>query len=625
MKTRLILFFILSFSFAFAEKSSPIMKVETEIENRITTNLRNVISTQLSPESFTVGVRVQLSDRADDLEDEAKDVKPYGLGMGSVDVQNIIASYERELKEIKQSQNKENEFVVKKIEILVGISSSYEKSYQKKFEAWLKKYVGGAYGRVATTNLSLIQGPPKPNETPKDKEDSSPDAKKVDNSNTNKNEIANEKSFVQHLEDLQFLIGWVVFSIAVLASILLARLMTQKQTRKSSNESSLTTDQTLKGSGSQDGVKKGAGVPVSGKNKNSGSVESKPEEFETLRLRIQALVLELNTRSAVLINYWLKNDSEGFLKTAVFYEVVLKSRSGELVGEVAWLSSIKPLQKNFEVSIREAFRSLAAKTKEEKFRIYQNAYWDLLSYNTLGEEQFKVSFDFLKSIPSSMIARYVKENSGEKRSIVFHYLDSESKKSILSEMAAEQKESLILDLLKVPSATRIQIETIESEAKKWFELNKNSSAEQNIQFAAKVIEAVSMLKPYDELRIVRSRFAHPSLCKEFVSEYLTLAFLPFYKEEFKDFISKSATNEELLSLCLVDPSFRNSLIPFASPRAQAILEDELKRNPEVKDDTKNAHFVSVKQKLSAYLDKKSEKPGQMYDWTETNEGTVRAA
>lgn len=581
---RLLALFLMLPAVAQAQLAANLMEKRVALESEVQKNLSNIISTQLTPGSFTVGVNIQLKESKppEPPKPQAGQEKPLGLDLGSIDVQEILASYERELEELKikkeNSKGEDLKFNVESMYINVGLDESYPEDYRKEFADWLQKRARKDYGSIAKTEVSVIKKTTSPEKT-----------------NT-------PETLFDKLRQLQSLIGLALIGLALLLGALWLGISIRRLAR---TENEISVQQV--GEWNMNG-----GALGSGQSEEQGSADEvtslqkieqlpSPLDLEKQIAKIAFVCLELQEKVGELVRVWIDSGDEGILKTALLIDSLVTARERILSSAGALPALNIPLDPDLvtaqEENLAQAFQTVSQMELDERLPRLEKIYWDLISVRTLGLQSLRRPFDFLNGMRADEVRNVLSTQKTEAHSLALMYLEPAQKTEIVSNMPEDEKEKIIAGVLSQSQISQREIWDMDTAVKLASMTNNEMHKEKIVNLFPRTLEVLQVMNSLDEIKILRK--VTPSLPdggQALKTQYSTLAFADQWRPEYIRKLCSVATADELTNLIRVLPDARDLVLAECPPKMKTIIEDDLKMSTQFDDSLVNNRLDSLKAK-----------------------------
>ncbi|WP_413293371.1 hypothetical protein ACLSU7_18475 [Bdellovibrio sp. HCB185ZH] len=591
---RLILALLVLFNscFAFAQANnlaSDVVSKRNAIENEVRRNLEDLISTRLEKKTFNVAVRAQLSPiqpPKKEKEPEAEKL-PEGMDIGSIDVRNVVDSYERKIEELKlkkEQAKEEKQFQISSLEVFVGLDTeAYPESYVKDLNKWLQDRLTKDYGRVAKATVGKIS---LKKEKPKD----AVPVKEVP-----------PETLAQQLRKWAPVIAAALLALAL---FIMGLLLRSGMASIASAQKPLTIEQkgelALEGTGTDalgGEAQEQLPAPV-------GRLAS--EELDMMIKKIAFVCMEIGARTNELIKVWIDANEEGFAKTALLVDCLITARE-KIMKETGAMAALRiPLEQemisNYEEHLAEAYRNVGMMDDPEKLTMLKGIYWDLISVRTLGIQSLRRPFDFLNQASSADVRELLDHQPDDTRALAMMYLPKETQSDILTNMDEFNKLNTIRSMLLNAEVDVKKIWDHDTSVKVVVESQQSKEQTRLVNLFPRTLEAIQTLTPVDEITTLRK--VSPSLPmdgRNLKHNYVTLAFVEEWKPDYIRRLTQIATAEEVLNLIRVVPQAQEAILAQCPPMMKTILSDDLKLNSKVDLNVQNQKVKALKAKWAKLL------------------------
>ncbi|WP_413557682.1 hypothetical protein [Bdellovibrio sp. HCB209] len=582
--------------------ASDVVKMRNNIETEVRRNLEDLISTRLERKTFNVAVRAQLSPiQPPKKEKEPEpDKLPDGLDIGTIDVRNVVESYEKRIEELKlkkEQLKEEKQFQISSLEVFVGLDTdAYPESYAKELNKWLQDRLTKDYGRVAKATVGKItQKLEKPKEPIPVKPEPPPE------------------SFMQALRKWAPVIA---AGLMALALMILGFLLKSGMGQIASAQKPLTIEQKgelalenssadeLTGGDNQDLLP----APVS---------RLASEELDMMIKKIAFVCMEIGARTNELIKVWIDANEEGFAKTALLVDCLITARE-KIMKESGAMAALRiPLEQemisNYEEHLAEAYRNVGMMDDPEKLKMLKGIYWDLISVRTLGIQSLRRPFDFLNQTSVSDVKDLLEHQPDDTRALAMMYLPKETQTDLLTEMDEFNKLNTIRSMLLNAEVDVKKLWDHDTSVKVVVESQLSKEQTRLVNLFPRTLEAIQTLSPVDEITTLRK--VSPSLPmdgRNLKHNYLTLAFVDEWKPDYVRRLTQIATSEEVLNLIRVVPQAQDIILAQCPPMMKTILADDLKLASKVDPNVQNQKVKGLKAKWAKLVQSENITIARMY-------------
>jgi hypothetical protein len=585
----LIVLFHSSFAFAQANLASDVVTKRNAIENEVRRNLEDLISTRLEKKTFNVAVRAQLSPiqpPKKEKEPEA-DKLPDGMDIGSIDVRNVVDSYEKKIEELKlkkEQAKEEKQFQISSLEVFVGLdTAAYPESYAKDLNKWLQDRLTKDYGKVAKATVGKIsQKTEKPKEATPVKE-------------------VPPETLAQQLRKWAPVIA---AGLLALALFIMGLLLRSGMTSIASAQKPLTIEQ-----------KGELALESTGTDALGGDAQEQlpapvsrlaSEELDMMIKKIAFVCMEIGARTNELIKVWIDANEEGFAKTALLVDCLITARE-KIMKETGAMAALRiPIEQdmisNYEEHLAEAYRNVGMMDDPEKLTMLKGIYWDLISVRTLGIQSLRRPFDFLNQADPSDVRELLEHQPDDTRALAMMYLPKETQSDLLTSMDEFNKLNTIRSMLLNAEVDVKKLWDHDTSVKVVVESQQSKEQTRLVNLFPRTLEAIQTLSPVDEITTLRK--VSPSLPmdgRNLKHNYVTLAFVEEWKPDYIRRLTQIATAEEVLNLIRVIPQAQNAILEQCPPMMKTILADDLKLSSKVDLNVQNQKVKALKAKWARLI------------------------
>lgn len=579
--------------------SSEALEVKNKLEIEIQKSLNNLISTQLSPESFSLGVRVQLTSLKPPAPNETKKAEdlPIGMDLGAIDVRELVSSYEKQIEELKlkkeDKKDDKNQFQLSLIEVTAGLDESYGDEYIKKFSSWLQNKMRAEYGSVVKTTVNKLN---LKKLAPKEEEKTKPE---------NKPEVKPEPTMWDRVKDFIPIMMAVILALSLL---LFGRTIKNGLYQIASAQKTLTLEsksEWLIGAGKNAEKLLGSGKNAEDPNQTK-RIAYATDEFERITGKIAFVCLELGDRLNELVRVWIDSGDEGFIKTALLIDTIVNARE-RIMSKTGAIAPIKipldeQLVKMSDENLSEAYNQVSNMPPQDKVEMLDKIYWDLVSFKTLGIHSLRKPFDFLQSLPKENIIELLSTQKKEAQALALVYLPKETKTEILNEFPEEKRTEVLKNMLVQSQFSQKEIWDIDMSVKVASLNNTLGPVDKMVNIFPRTLEVLQTLDQVSEIRILRQIVNQlPDQGVAVKAQYITFAFIDEWKIDYIRKLTQQATGDEILTVVRLIPEAKELILSECPPKIKMIVEDDLKLNTKVDDANLNKKLNSLKSKWNKLL------------------------
>jgi hypothetical protein len=563
MKYLISIFVFLIFQSAFAGLLEE-LRFETEIEEKVNHNLKTTLATQLDPDTFNVAVRVKIQQSKKEEIKKEKNEKDNllisGLGFADVDVQKIIDSYERELETIKRNKDfSKFDYNITSINILVGISDLYTDEYVATLNDWLKKYAVKNYGTNVVAQVSRMKPAPA---TPEVKE--------------------KEKSIFDYAKDLQTILAALLLALAFLISVLIYRMLEQKKSEAEAQPLPFPQQPLLPETVKDEDIKNEV------ESLSFQEVDFFTNTLERLRNRIQNITANLGEEFENLLFYWFEQENLGLKKICCLMEAVQSNEIEKAVQEITKERAQEIISLNQEIS---------ALSVNERIKIYESVYWDLISYRLVGSYSYRQPFSFLNTSDLDLAEKAILNEENSTKALVIAFMKDNRQTKIISKLSFSEKEKMIEYLFQNKKLDNSKIVDSEATLKLSLAQQKIKGTDKTIDLMPKAKKFIENLETLEQTEILYGFYRKKDkIVEQLKLQVFSLAFFADWNETFAKEVLKAATPEEALVFYSCFPSLETQIFKYLPLRTSTILKDEIQRKTAVTNIEKEERLSSLKEK-----------------------------
>lgn len=549
------------------------LEIKSKLEKSIQENLVNTISTRLEPSSFTVGVNVSLNPISEPEKNPPKkeepDVNavPLGMDLGIINAQELIASYERELAQLKEKnkndekekkEEKKEQYQIKSIDVIVGLDEKYEAAYLREFDSWLKNKLRADYGNFAKSKTGFFK------------------AVKI------KPEPVAPPTLFDKVKDLQNLIGFAVIATALFLGMgllwnAIRKVATAQKALQLKSDSEWNAN--IK---NIEAARDATTLDYEDLDKKIPALDFvSNNELDKQMDKIALICMDLQSKLNDLVRVWIDSGEEGLIKTALLVDTLITSQGKDLKNSGVGTAFRTPLDSELiaanETSLSEAYRAVETMEVEVKIKKLEKVYWDLISVRTLGLQSLRRPFDFLTKVPTENIQEILNKQQKEAKALAMMYLTDEQKSLLIGNLEARDKEVIILDMLKLSQTTQKTIWDSDTSVKVSYLREASQPKEKLINLFPRTLEVIQSLSVIDEISILRK--IAPSLPDEgwyIKTQYICLAFIDEWKPEYTKKLTSVSSADEIVALISAIPMAQDLILKECAPKIKTIVEDDLR-------------------------------------------------
>lgn len=590
-----------------ANLASDVVRMRNSIENDVRKNLEDLIATKLERKTFNVAVRAQVSPLQPPKKEKNETDKrnPEGMDIGSIDVRNLVDSYEQKIEEMKVKKEKDKDgkqYQVSSLEVFVGLDNSYSEDYGKELQTWLQTRLTKDYGHVAKSSVGAIKVQDK----------KMPDIM--------------DEGFLKKIRPWASVIAALTLALALLLTGLtlksgMSKIATAPKTLSLEQRGELTLSNNL---------------PFPQEEKEKGADDAGPvtrlnnDTVDQMIKKIAFVCLEIGNKVNDLVKVWIDANEEGFKKTALLVDCLVCARE-KIMTETGALAPLRiPIEQgtinSYEEHLAEAYRHVSAMDDLSKLEIMNSIYWDLISVRTLGLQSLRRPFDFLSQSETSEVREVLHGQHEDTKALALMYLPKETQAHLLSEMDEDSRTSTIHSMLMNSEVDTRKLWDHDTNVKIMVESHNNKEQVRLVNLFPRTLEAIQTLSSLDEIKTLRR--VCPSLPNEgrqLKHNFNTLAFVDEWNADAQRRLTQVATADEVLSLIRAIPSCQEQLLNECPPMMRTILEDDLKMSATMEALVQNQKIKNLKAKWAKLLHTENLSLSRLYKETRPLEDVSHAA
>lgn len=557
---------------------SELMDLRNRVEAQVTSRMQNVIATQLEPATFEVAARVVVVEVPPAPPAPSKNQEyerlPAGLGIGSIDVREIVDGYQREIAELKAFKESEKEkdagptYNISYLEVIVGLDASYSEEYQAKFSEWIAKRVEFDYGKGAVASVNKIDRVPK---------------------------LPREEVAKDPWKDWLSLLPYLLMGLALIVAAWLLGRGLRKLGEGSKNfvfeykdafrmehklDSNAKLDEESEQEIEAEEISETAMIDPDGTG----------EELTEEEVRVQAATLDLVSKIVYLCNelgpglnemvrVWLDNAGDGYVKTAVFMDTIVTYRERfKTAGPNPQDISI-PLDPDLaaahDVNLTEAYRQAAQMPPPQVLEYLEKIYWDLLSTRTIGLKAMRKPFDFMKVLSEQEYERALESQDEQAKVVALMFADPDKTRLILEKSSPEKREKLLQDMFRLSHLPKRDLWSLDSVMKEKF-LGESMADLSAVNLLPRTLEIMGTFSPVDQIRLLRRVLTGMgSTGDSLKTNVVSLAFVEEWKNEYLAKLLGMATTNEIVALLRVIPEAQDRVLQVSAGKQSMIIMDDL--------------------------------------------------
>ncbi len=607
--------------FAFAQTlgDADLIHAKTQVEDAINKRLRATVGTTLEKDTFEVSVQAELTQVSTNkpftpVRKIASEPRALDLTAGLIDAEGLIRSYEEEIDNLKirqeiitqtilQETNNKKEFKVKSLNIQVGLQEIYGEEYSKVFLDWLKKTTENDFSGISTNvEVNLIKSKPIEPKLP--------------------------TGFFDYISQLQTLIAALLLFFTVLVSIFLIKRMSSKD---ATEERSLRARLQQQHNELQMERPAEPVIDIVEEDEQKLIPQRSLGQFELDMLKdVHSKVVwtvNQNTKNIKdIMSVWLDAGDRGYVKAACLLDVVASQndrlKESNKIESILNFNDIIP--DSVKKSMRSTFDKMADSSFEDRLKILEEVYWDLLSLKALGASYLQQPFDYISKVPTKDIQAMLEGQSGQMRALAVLHLPEAKQEEYLEKATFEQKKEIIENALNMNAVLVTDIETASETLK--FEVKKKVNTQDTVSMQSLVPRLFASISVLDELLLLKDIV--PKISDGGISlkkNIPSLAFIHEWPEEKARNLFTQATNDEVMSLVKVYADKKDQILNLCPSRIKTIVNDDFNLEDKMDIKTKNKHLSSLKLKLLKMVNKGEVDLDSIFTVSNNTEEAVRVA
>lgn len=596
-----------------------IIELKSKIEQAITKNYRDRISTQLDSSLFSVSTQVSLielpetekknSDVKEDKPVENKEIEtvPADLNLGNIPIHPIYEKFKNELKTNENGKNALSDLFIEswmsrvqisRIEVFVGLDRDLDSSYRKELSQWIGKVIKSEFGSVGNhkafeiTRLKKVE-PPK--------------------------EII---TVYDQLSKFQVTLGFVILSVIVFLAVLMSRFTTSKDI-KVRNEMALRIEEMKVAQMNslsvnsknliQEGVGKKSGKDIKGDEDlqlQGIQLQVIAQAFRDLQFKIGFLFESNNLPIGEIAESWFGQGWQGRIKFAALIDAILSYSSVIQMGD-GHINSTRPSSKfipkemlelmksgnaHLESELHEAFQEFPNIALQDRYKILEQSYWDLLSLQAMGKKALKSRFSILQDLNNDQIQEVLSKQDPKLKTLALLHLPKSKIQNLLLSMNNEEKQKIVNDSLRIKNLSLSDVELADETLKFAIEKNK-SQMDTGVSVETLIPNLLSALSVSDEFKMLPhavSQLSDQGL--QIKKTYPSLVFLTEWPEEAFKLFFDQVEIKYIVSLLTIAPQLQSKVLKVLSPKMSTIVADEVKQgvNRDPEEIEKNLTFLKTR-------------------------------
>jgi flagellar motor switch protein FliG len=586
----------------FAEISDPeSLEVKARLEDLISTRLRSALATSIDKSLFEVSVQVLVikNKNANKVTETPavaaapiQDFQKFKESQGSLmNAEELIKRYEEQLQSAAKPEtplnvpqkNYQSAYIVKSVDVVIGVSEDLGKDYSETLRTWLSNRVDKEFGQKGKVSLQTIKAKPKPIEQ--------------------KVIVPPENKVLKYVGGLQNLFGLLFFSISVIIAVILWRkghsevasedrkFKLQIFQAQSSQSKSLASSNAKK-----DLEKTESSVAV--------NIDFEMKSLEALICKIAYITTGLQTDLRHVLIKWLESGERGQFKVACLMDAIagingLASMQGPIPSsKIHWNTEIPD---EYKTQMQGTFKKMSSLSISLRRKILEEVYWDLTTIKHIGEKAVNEPFSFVGQLETSSIKSLLNEQSPQVRALAVLHMPFASQEKYISELNPEARESLLVESLNLDKLQSSEIELASEHLKSQASGLKDATGIISVKpMAFRLLESLNILEEIEFLKNIAKKVSDQGLSIK--QNFPSLAFIGEYPEEKLRLFIQNSPAEELVEFLKVMPELKEQITPLCKARVISIIENDLSREDRTSKEDKMRNLVSLKSRLVALID-----------------------
>lgn len=557
-------------AFAQTQTSRPdILAIKTRLEDQLSKRFKDKISTQVAPELFNVGVQITI-DYSATVDAQNKNVKtselPEDITLGVID-------HASELPLSEATSDLMQKIKVRKVEVLVGLSTRLGEDYRAKLSTWLTGQVKAEFGGLGTSKVSLLaEVPPEPEK------------------------VKAKPTFEERFGNVQNFVGLLVFGLFLVLAVLLIKLIPSRDMKEQlainlkihemkNSEMLISAPRMPLAPAATPAARDVTATSITAVTTGDGMGAN--FAFENYRDH-QKKVAYLASSSASMIDraldLWFEEGEDGRKKIACFVDGMITHFGAGQVKSTPSQDWVLPSRIKNDRDLPQVFRELASLSFADKGKLIERAYWDLLSIKTLGEAPQKTPFSGVAMLPPAKIQQLLSTQDKNTRSLTILHLPIEKMNQVVSEMSYEEKRQTLLSVIESPQVKANDIQLVDDSLKDVMK-KQQSLVDGVIDLEEKLPNLLMCLSPMEEIQLALEMVAKsPDRGLHLKQAYPGLAFIPEWPAEKLKILFNGISSSELLAFIQLMPNTAELILQVLPPRMRTIVKDEIGKKEMLSDE-----------------------------------------
>lgn len=593
-------------------RDSSLRKIEakTHLEELIVQRLKSLISTTLSKDDFEVAAQVELIDPPERETTKVSKVnpgQPIDLAVGLIDADALIRKYEADLKESRdraltisrQITEERYPFIVKSLHIFVGLRSTLGEPYAKELEAWVKKQVASDFGPTPEVNVSLLRAAPEISDSP--------------------------KSPFDFITKAQFFLGLLALAFSIICSVLLMKFTLSKD----ASENRKLTAQLQQNMKMQEQETR----PDETKKDKAKELLPEPQNFYELEVKlirelkdkILASLFKSTAGMNEVLRGWLESEERGFYKAASLIDILITAQGGPELRDAQfnldWSQTVPPA---FQKRMRETFERMMDLKANEKIRILEEVYWDLVSLKTLGANALTQPFQYVSAIPAGELKNMLETQQPRLRTLAVLHMNEPLREDYLKYLSYEGKREIVQETLEMREVLSSDIVAASETLK--ISLKPSQGAQSTVALSSMAPLLLGSLAVSEEIKLLKELNSKmPDAAFSIKRSFPSFAFIEAWPQPFLKLVFASAISDEVVALLRLMPDVREKVLPHCPPRVRDIVADDLGKEDRMSAEEKEQNLTTLKSRLLEVVDREGIRLEEIFKDDAQPEGGLNVA
>ncbi|MCB9025293.1 MAG: hypothetical protein H6625_03175 [Bdellovibrionaceae bacterium] len=521
-----------------------ILSARSYLESLIVKRYSQELSTRLTTENYRVAASLQI----EKVKPQSKNDKIHtDLDLTYLNPEELYRSYSGE---DELTKNYLNDFLIKKVDVYLGLKENLGEDTTKELSEWFKKRVTDDFGKmgVGTINKIILQ-------------------KDAD--------VPPNKTWLEQVKELQSLAGQALLALAILIGIILWKIMSGNA---KNDASGLNVSNKLEMHGQDAGDKpKDSSVDSTTKKADEAGLI---EKLEKLTEQVNEIAPQVTGELEVIIKEWCLAGKDGILQV-----ISLAEAAGKKLGRL-------PIPDEFREEVSETFKKVQKLTNKEKLESLRRVYWDLLASLNLGSQALHKPFSFVGGAPTGTVSEVLLKNNKKMQTIVSLFMSNEQRKDYLKNLSEEQKLELLNTAADLKEISEKELLKMENDLSHNFVME---SKERSVSLSSTLTKIVDSLNIIDSCTLLKQ--IKGPVMQDFKQQTPSLAFLDEWPDEALKTLLKTASNEEILNYLKIRSDLKDRALNLVPPMTRIILSDDVDKPNMLKENEQVFYLESFLDKV----------------------------